>query len=184
MNARNYGYQYETSPRKIKPDYNSPKKKQTGQTKKTNTTIKKKQTSQTTYRKKQEEMKKQKKLIVKTKNIVFLKTVLLLGILFLILFRNSQISESFSNIQRLKSEITSIQKENDQLEISIQNSLNTNHVEQKAKELLGMQKITNKQIVYINLPKKDYVEYKTEKVIIEEEKSFFENIIEKIKNIF
>lgn len=47
-----------------------------------------------------------------------------------------------------------------------------------------MQKISPKQIVYINLPKKDYVEPKTEEVIIEEEKSFFDNLLEKIKNIF
>ena len=53
---------------------------------------------------------------------------------------------------------------------------------QKAKELLGMQKLTNKQIVYISIPKKDYVEYKAEEIIMEEEKSFFENILEKIKN--
>ena len=27
MNSRNYGYQYDTNPRKIKPEYNSPKRK-------------------------------------------------------------------------------------------------------------------------------------------------------------
>ena len=29
MAGRNYGYQYETSPRKIRPDYDIPRKKQT-----------------------------------------------------------------------------------------------------------------------------------------------------------
>ena len=100
------------------------------------------------------------------------------------LIRNSQLSEAFSKIQDLKTQITSIEKENDQLEISIQNNSNINNIEQKARELLGMQKISPKQIVYINLPKKDYVEPKTEEVIIEEEKSFFDNLLEKIKNIF
>ena len=62
--------------------------------------------------------------------------------------------------------------------------MNSNNLEQKAKELLGMQKLTNKQIVYISIPKKDYVEYKAEEIIMEEEKSFFENILEKIKGLF
>jgi len=43
-----------------------------------------------------------------------------------------------------------------------------------------MQKLTNKQTVYISLPKKDYVEAATEEVIIEEETNWFENIINKI----
>ena len=100
------------------------------------------------------------------------------------LFRNSQISEQFSKIQKLKTEITSLQKENDQLEISIQNSLNLNNIEQAAKELLGMQRLTNKQTVYISIPKKDYVEHRAEEVIIEEEKGFFEGLVEKLKSLF
>ena len=43
-----------------------------------------------------------------------------------------------------------------------------------------MQKLTNKQTVYISLPKKDYVQSATEEVIIEKEESLFENIINKI----
>lgn len=106
------------------------------------------------------------------------------AIVFLILFRNSQISESFSKIQSLKSQITTAQKEKDQVEINIQNSMNSNNLEQKAKELLGMQKLTNKQIVYITIPKKDYVENKAEEIVIEEEKNIFESIIDKIKELF
>lgn len=181
MNSRNYGYQYETSPRKIKPDYNSPRKKVRKTTKKSSTATKNRTNIKN---KKQEEIKKQKKLVGKTKGLVFVKCLLLFGIIFFMLIRNSQLSEAFSKIQDLKAQITSIEKENDQLEISIQNNSNINNIEQKARELLGMQKISPKQIVYINLPKKDYVEPKTEEVIIEEEKSFFDNLLEKIKNIF
>lgn len=181
MTGRNYGYQYETSPRKIKPEYNKPQRNRVQNKKKS---TRKDITEKNINKKKQEEQKMQKKLISKTKFSLFLKCVLLFAILFLILFRNSQISESFSKIQSLKSEKTAIQKENDQLEINIQNSLNLNNIEQAAKELLGMQKLTNKQTVYIKLPKKDYVEHKTEEVIIAENKNWFENVIDKIKNIF
>ena len=106
------------------------------------------------------------------------------AILFLIIFRNSQINESFSIIQDLKSQITNIQKEKDQLEVSIQNSINLNNIEQAAKEKLGMQKRTGKQTIYINLSKKDYVEPKSEKIILEEDTDFWTEIFEKIKNIF
>ena len=121
----------------------------------------------------EELMKKQKKALAKAKFGIIWKSVLLFAILFLVLFRNSEISESFSKIQSLKAEVTAIQKENDQLEISIQNSLNINNIEKEAKELLGMQKLTNKQTIYINLPKKDYVEHRAEEVSIKEEKNFF-----------
>lgn len=185
MAVRGYEYQYDTNPRKIKPEYTKKKKVPTKTTRiqpKTTKTVSKKNT--VTKNSKKEEQKAQKRLIAKTKFSIFVKCAILFAIVFLILFRNSQINESFSNIQKLKSEITAIQKENDQIEINIQNSMNTNNLEQNAKVLLGMQKLTNRQIVYINIPKKDYVEYKVEEIIIEEEKSFLENLLDKIKNLF
>lgn len=189
MAGRGYEYQYDTNPRKIKPEYaknkKAPAKRKTSQTtgkkvsKKTEAGTKKKSAT-----KKKEELKAQKILVAKTKFSIFIKCALLFAIVFFILFRNSQISESFSKIQSLKADITTSQKEKDQIEINIQNSMNSNNLEQKAKELLGMQKLTNKQIVYITIPKKDYVENKVEEVIIEEEKNFLENILDKIKELF
>ena len=38
--------------------------------------------------------------------------------------------------------------------------------------------------IYINLSKKDYIEPRTEKVIIEEEKSWIDELKEEINNIF
>ena len=52
----------------------------------------------------------------------------------------------------------------------------------QAKEELGMVKLTSKQTVYISLPKKDYVESASEKVVIEEQKSWFSELIDKILN--
>ena len=181
MASRNYSYQYETSPKKLKPEYDSNKSKK-NQYKKKASTSKKKKTSMS--KKKQDEIKKHKKEVSKAKFGIFIKSVLLFGILFLVLFRNSEINESFSKIQALKAELTAIQKENDQLEISIQNSLNINNIEKEAKELLGMQKLTNKQTVYINLPKKDYVEYRAEEITIKEEKNIFKSIVSFFKNTF
>ncbi len=193
MTVKGYEYQFDTNPRKLKPEYPKPRKepvkRKVSQTSRKQTS-RKTGTTNSTKRKtpvkksKKDEIKAQKILAAKTKFSIFVKCALLFAIIFLMLFRNSQISESFSKIQTLKTSITKTQKENDQIEINIQNSMNSNNLEQKAKDLLGMQKLTNKQIVYISIPKKDYVEYKSEEIILDEEKGFLENIIDKIKGLF
>ena len=43
-----------------------------------------------------------------------------------------------------------------------------------------MQKLTNKQTVYVTLPKKDYVEPATEEVIKTENKNWFQEFVDKI----
>ena len=179
MPGRNYYYQYDTNPRKLKPEYERERKrvqKKHPAKKKVSTTK-----SKVTVNNKKEQ---QVKLEIKSKIFLVIKCFIMFAILFLIIFRNSQRNESFAMIQSLKAQMTSIQKENDQLEVSIQNSININNIEQAAKEKLGMQKRTNKQTRYINLSKKDYVEPKSEKVIFEQETNWWTNIIKNIKNIF
>ena len=70
------------------------------------------------------------------------------------------------------------------MKVDIENSLNYNNVEQQAKELLGMQTLSNKQTVYINLPKKDYIQPATETVVIQKEQSVVDKVLNKIKEIF
>ena len=105
------------------------------------------------------------------------KIMIALILVLVMVMLDSQKRELFQEIQSLKVEITQLKKDNDQLEISIQNSLNLNNIEQAAKELLGMQKLTSKQTLYINLPKKDYVEPRAEEVVVDENKNIFEKII-------
>lgn len=159
-------YQYETSPRKLEPEYEPRKKKKVTHTKKKATTKSKKQSQKEKIREER-----------KNKFLISLNCIFILLALFAIIWRNSLISQSFSQIQVLKSNISELQKENDQLEISIQNSLNLSNIEQEAKEKLGMQKLTSKQTIYLNLPKKDYVEPSAEEVVIEQNTSIFRNII-------
>ena len=127
-------YQYETSPRKIEPDYDLRKK----QTEKKSVSTSKKQNTKTNSKLKS-------------------KALLYLGIGFMVLFaisyRNSQITETFNKKEALKKELSAIQKENEQIEINIENSLNLNNVEQLAKEKLGMQKLNNSQKIYVSLDK-------------------------------
>jgi len=51
--------------------------------------------------------------------------------------------------------------------VVIENGETLNNVEKIAKEKLGMQKLTNKQTVYVNLPKEDYVESASEEVVVQ-----------------
>ena len=97
--------------------------------------------------------------------------------------RNSQIDKKFDQIQDQKKQLATLQKENEQLKVSIENSLNLNNVEKVAKEELGMQKLSTRQTVYITLPKKDYVESASEKVKIEEEKNWWEKLCGILKDV-
>lgn len=160
------GYQYETSPRKLKPDV----QKRTDKKRKSLKIV--------------DDLPRQEiKISREQKNKQIKLTLVVIGIFGLLLtisYRNSQINERFNQVQTLKSELSSIQKENEQLKVNIENSLNYNTIEKVAKEKLGMQKLTSKQIIYVTLPKKDYVESASEKVVVEEEKNWFEQIVEKI----
>lgn len=159
-------YQYETSPRKLEPEYIPQKKK--GKP----TAVKTKTRKNTTI------LKKEKNKKIKQTLMVFAVFVVLVAISY----RNSVINESFTKVQSLKTQLAEIQKENEQLEVGIENSLNLNNIEQIAKEKLGMQKLSNRQTVYVELPKKDYVKSANEEVIMKEEGNWFTTLIKKIFN--
>lgn len=166
--AKNSRYEYGTSPRKLEPDVSKRK-----QAKKKNLKVVESLPKQDIQISK-EQKRKQIKL-----------TLVVIGIFILLLtisYRNSQINEKFNQVQNLKKDLSSLQKENEQLKVSIQNSVTLNTIERLAKEKLGMQKLTNKQTVYVALPKKDYVENVSEEIIIKEEKNWFEQFVDKIFN--
>ena len=162
----NSRYEYETSPRKLEPYY-APNKKIT-QTKKQN--------KKNTVKKQKEELK------LKAKIVMYL--IVAFGLLFAISFRNAKIDENFEKVQTLKSELATIEKENSQLEVSIESNLNLTNLEQQARNLLGMQKLTNKQTEFVTLPKTDYIEVASEQVVIEENNSLFKTIADYITQLF
>ena len=126
---------------------------------------------------------KEKMLEQETKMAKFNFTIILilaLGCLLIMTLRNVKIDESVSELQGLEKEIASLEKENSQILVNIQNSLNLSNIETAAASTLGMQKLTNKQTVYVTLPKKDYVEPATEEVIKTENKNWFEEFVDKI----
>lgn len=99
------------------------------------------------------------------------------SVLFAISYQNSLISESFNKKEQYKKEMEALSKTNQQLEVSIENNLNLNNIEQAAKEKLGMQKLNNNQKIYVNLPKVDYIAPAAEQIVIEEDLNFFQKLL-------
>ena len=99
-----YNYQYETSPRKLQPEYKLEKNKK----KQTRSSVKTKNNTKVKL------MQNHKLNAVKYVAVGFI-------ILFAIGYRNSVINENFNEKENLKSELSAIQKTNEQLEVSIEN---------------------------------------------------------------
>ncbi len=162
--ARNY-YQYDTNPRKIQTEEQMPRKNKTR--KKSGLKVVKEMPKQQV-----EVSKEQKRKHVKLTMFAILAFTVLLAISY----QNSQITVKFNEMQDQKKKLATIEKENEQLEINIENNLNIKNIEKEAKEKLGMEKLTNKQTVYVTLPKKDYVESATEKVVLKENKTWLQKM--------
>ena len=153
-------YQYETSPRKLKPEYEPIKKE-----------YPKKSTAKRVTRKEQAKINK----VVKAKIVFYI--VICFTALFIISYRYSAIDDTYAVLKSAEDELASIKKENMQLEANIESNLNLAKIEEDAKQLLGMQKLTAEQTVYITLPKSDHVESSSETV---KSSDFEENWLSKI----
>lgn len=103
------------------------------------------------------------------------------SILFLICYRSSLINESFSKLNSMKSELENIRTSNAQIESDIQTQTDLSNIEAYAKYQLGMQKPKDSQIQKVVINKKDKIA--TPVVIEDEEKTFFEKLINDIRNI-
>lgn len=171
-----FEYQYETTARQIKTDYrvNQSKRKST----KTQTRTKSSNTAKANKQKEAMQIK------LRFRFQFAFNAIFILVLLSIMMYQNVQISETFSQIQNLKSQATEIKKENEQLEIAIQNELNMDTIEDNARNMLGMQKLTSAQTRYVNLSKKDYVEANSEEFIIESSENIIQKVINKILEIF
>jgi len=163
-------YEYGTSPRKLEPGYRPKTKKKSRKEFERQVKINEQQ------RKNAIKLEKKKH----NKNVVFIIAIFL--ILLMISYRSSLINEKFNQLQTEKAKLSSIEKTNGQLQVSIESSLNLNNIEESAKQKLGMQKLENGQKVYVNLDKKDYVEAGTKDIDISSDSnvSWYKKIINRI----
>ena len=164
-------YQYETSPRKLEPEYVPVRKK----TQKQNTKSTQKQTVKTKY-----QIQKEKKKVERKNHAKQIALVLVIfGMLLAVSYREIHIMEMFNNKKEMENQLALIQKENGQVEKDIkaeESKLDWKIIKKKASEELGMQE-ANK--ITVDLNKTDNVE-KDEKLIKEDNTSFIEKIIEKL----
>lgn len=159
------GYQYETSPKKLIPDYEE----------ENNQRIKNKKVV----------AKKVSKELSRKQKVKMISCIVLLFIMMLVIgYRNSLIDEKYDEIKKLQVSLETLEKVNKQTEVSIERNVNLKTIKELA-EGLGMQALDSSQTVNIDLNKQDYIEASTEEVQIEkEETGWFENIIESISQIF
>ncbi len=152
-------YEYETSPRKIEPEYEPSNLKRTNTQKKT----------KKAQNKSVKENRKTAKYVV--------EIVIAFAVLLTISYRYSLINTRFAEKENLKTQLSDLQKQNAQLQLNIETGTNINNIEQQAKEKLGMKKLDNSQKVYVSLPKEDYVESSTEQVETGEEETWWQALI-------
>lgn len=162
--SESYRYQYDTNPKKIKPEYQ----------------IKKGRTKKKTGIKTSKKIRNKRIVETKKKAKVILYLFATFSVIFTISYRNTLINEAYSKTETLKNDLSNIEKENEQIEVSIENSINLTNIGQVAKEKLGMTTLTTKQTVYINLPKQDYIESESDEINKNEKKS----LLDKIKELF
>lgn len=171
-----YGYQYGTSARELEPEVRTPKKspKKTKKVTKSNKTIK--------SQKYQDKVKAKEAKVARTNFSILM--VIALGCVLLLMYRNVKIRESFAGVQALTKEVSSLEKENSQIAVNIQNNLNLNDIEKSATTALGMQKLSSKQTIYINLDTKDYTEVSKKSIIKENKPSIWSKICDTVRDIF
>lgn len=103
------------------------------------------------------------------------------SVLFLICYRSSVINESFRDLNSIKAALANANTVNAQIESDIQTQTDISSIESYAKYQLGMQKPKDSQIQRVIVEKEDKIS--TPIVIEEEEKSFWDNVVNDILNI-
>lgn len=165
--AYNRYYQYETSPRKLKPEYEPVKK-----------TYPKRSTAKRISKKEEAKMTK-----AMYKKIIFYIAMCFVG-LFVISYRYALIDDTHASLKKEETKLAALEKENKQIEANIESNLNLSKIEQEAKDLLGMQKLSSEQIVYVTLPKIDHIEASSEKIKTIENQNWLIAIFQKIAQNF
>lgn len=166
-------YQYGTSPRKYEPEYRARTTSKKTTATKVNT---KKVPKKSDAKKRIEEQRAKKRQERKSKTLQVVVVLAIFGMLLALSYREITIMEMFNQKKDLENQLSTIQKENGQIEKSIreeESKLNWNDIKQTASEQLGMQA---KAAVPVDLEKSDNVET-TSKLIKQDETNIIEKII-------
>lgn len=163
MANRSYGYQYETSPRKLEPEYRKRNvKKKESISKKSNQPIKK---SKNTKKKTKTKAKKKFKLSFETK--FFINSMLFFSVIFAIIACQALVEQRYKEKESLKKEYNEM----------LANSKLDSNLNDDVRMLVSEYGMQTKSATLIDLGTSDYIESATNKVKVENE-----NILKKIVN--
>ena len=159
---RSNKYQYETSPRKLEPEYNKPKKKKP---------VSKKAVKKNTKKSVQNKPKQKYKLSFEVK--FFINSMLFFALIFAMIACQALVDQRYKEKEGLKQEYAKLVAQSNM-------ALGGNEDVRVVASEYGMQ---TKSATLIDLGTSDYIEYSAAEV--EPEKiSFFEEIINYIKDMF
>ena len=179
-------YEYETSPRKVMPDYGTRVRSNTAtktrkrtnpkSTRKTSTRI-----NENIHTHEYVDKQKQAAMEIKKNVKIIFDIIVVFAVLLLLSYRYALINAKLTEKEGLKTQLSNIQKQNAQLKVNIEQGMNINNIEQAAKEKLGMQKLDANQKVYIILDKKDYTESSNTSANKTTDENWFQKLLELLK---
>lgn len=167
MANRGYGYQYETSPRKLEPEYQRPKSNKKKQVSKKSTQANKKQT------KKNGKSKAKKKFKLSFEAKFFINSMAFFSIIFAIIACQALVEQRYKEKEELKREYS-------ELLASSNMGMDLNDDVRVLASEYGMQ---TKSATLIDLGTSDYIEASEDEVETEDD-GFFNKILNWIKEIF
>ncbi|NLY42442.1 MAG: hypothetical protein GX066_00375 [Clostridiaceae bacterium] len=87
-----------------------------------------------------------------------LQVLLCFGVAFFIILRYAAIAEESSQVEAYKKQLNQLKRNNEQMQVELDRSINLQKIEEIAKNRLGMRRPEKYQIVYVTIEKKDYAE--------------------------
>lgn len=108
--------------------------------------------------KKAEIEKKRQQRLKAARRKLALYMVVFFAALFTILFRYVRIYDLHSDVATRTKQLETIQMENEQTKLTIENMTDKTKIQEYAENELGLQKITSAQMVYLNPSKENYMQ--------------------------
>lgn len=102
--------------------------------------------------------KKQKAAIKRAHTLGIAKVLLVVSFAFVVLLRGVMITDKATAVDTKQSELNALVTSNEKLQFEIDRSLDLDHVENVARNELGMRRAEKYQTIYIDLEQTDYVE--------------------------
>ncbi len=167
MASKNYGYQYETSPRKIEPEY----KTKTTNKKKTNNG---KKNNKKVVQKKKNNIKNRKKFKMSFEFKFCINSLLIFSLLFSVIALQASVEQKYKEKEGLKQKYSEL--------LASKNLLGNS--EEDVRIMASQYGMQTKSATLVDLGTSDYIESSVDKVEIDNNSNVLDAIVNFFKNIF